>query len=380
MMARHASPFRRLVPKPASPGRLLSWLLLPGLLIALLATGGRTRGDDAGASGGTPAATSKGDRTEAQSRAAIDKGLQCLLSAMHRDGTLGTDTRFYSGSDLGCTAMVGLALLAEGSTPNGGKYARESRLLLSGLLNLVEIRLQDRESAQRVTLVQHKIGMDADLFLAAHYLSEVYFEASGEEKAIHSALERIVKHVCSRQQADGTWGSKSWAPVLGTVLGWRCLTSAHSTGFKVDASAKLVGQSLVQTLEKHTEDRESWMHHFYRDASSLRVLYSLGEKDSPLFKETFQRLMTLIRESPRPFDQAGGEEYLAFSLVTECLLKEQRQDWSVWYPRVQSGILRMQNSDGSWSGHHCITDRTFCTAAALLTLLAPRRNLVTSDL
>jgi hypothetical protein len=33
---------------------------------------------------------------------------------------------------------------------------------------------------------------------------------------------------------------------------------------------------------------------------------------------------------------------------------------------------RVQNADGSWTGHHCITGRTFCTAAALLVLTADR--------
>jgi len=32
----------------------------------------------------------------------------------------------------------------------------------------------------------------------------------------------------------------------------------------------------------------------------------------------------------------------------------------------------VQNADGSWSGHHCITGRTFCTAAALNVLTIDR--------
>ena len=32
----------------------------------------------------------------------------------------------------------------------------------------------------------------------------------------------------------------------------------------------------------------------------------------------------------------------------------------------------VQNGDGSWTGHHCITGRTFCTAAALLVLMSDR--------
>ncbi len=39
---------------------------------------------------------------------------------------------------------------------------------------------------------------------------------------------------------------------------------------------------------------------------------------------------------------------------------------------MAANLDRVQNEDGSWSGQHCITGRTFCTAAALLTLMADR--------
>ena len=39
---------------------------------------------------------------------------------------------------------------------------------------------------------------------------------------------------------------------------------------------------------------------------------------------------------------------------------------------MTSNLNRIQNSDGSWSGHHCITGRTFCTSTALLVLMADR--------
>ena len=39
---------------------------------------------------------------------------------------------------------------------------------------------------------------------------------------------------------------------------------------------------------------------------------------------------------------------------------------------MAQNLTRIQNGDGSWTGHHCITGRTFCTAAALLVLTADR--------
>ena len=40
---------------------------------------------------------------------------------------------------------------------------------------------------------------------------------------------------------------------------------------------------------------------------------------------------------------------------------------------LSNGMVgKVQNEDGSWTGHHCITGRTFCTAAALLVMMGDR--------
>ena len=39
---------------------------------------------------------------------------------------------------------------------------------------------------------------------------------------------------------------------------------------------------------------------------------------------------------------------------------------------MTANMNRIQNEDGSWSGDHCITGRTFCTASALMVLTVDR--------
>ena len=48
------------------------------------------------------------------------------------------------------------------------------------------------------------------------------------------------------------------------------------------------------------------------------------------------------------------------------------KDWDDWDAKMQESLPKAQDKDGSWSGHHCITGKTFCTASALLVLLADR--------
>ncbi|HEY2411976.1 MAG TPA: prenyltransferase/squalene oxidase repeat-containing protein [Pirellulaceae bacterium] len=72
------------------------------------------------------------------------------------------------------------------------------------------------------------------------------------------------------------------------------------------------------------------------------------------------------------FGNNGGEEFLSYMNISETLLVKGGNEWKTWDKSISENLARVQNEDGSWSGHHCITGRTFCTSAALLTLLADR--------
>lgn len=72
------------------------------------------------------------------------------------------------------------------------------------------------------------------------------------------------------------------------------------------------------------------------------------------------------------FGNNGGEEFLSYMNISETLLATGGDVWDKWDRQVCDTISKIQNEDGSWSGHHCITGRTFCTSAALLTLMADR--------
>jgi hypothetical protein len=72
------------------------------------------------------------------------------------------------------------------------------------------------------------------------------------------------------------------------------------------------------------------------------------------------------------FGSNGGEEFLSYMNLAESLVVKGGDEWKKWDSRMTENLNRVQNDDGSWSGHHCITGRTFCTSTALLVLMADR--------
>jgi hypothetical protein len=72
------------------------------------------------------------------------------------------------------------------------------------------------------------------------------------------------------------------------------------------------------------------------------------------------------------FGSNGGEEFLSYMNISETLVVKGGKDWESWDKSMANNLTRIQDKDGAWSGQHCITGKTFCTATALLVLMADR--------
>jgi hypothetical protein len=65
-------------------------------------------------------------------------------------------------------------------------------------------------------------------------------------------------------------------------------------------------------------------------------------------------------------------------MTSESLAAGGGEDWEEWHDKMYDRLEKVQNPDGSWSGHHCITSPVFCTAAVILTMTADRAEAVKS--
>jgi hypothetical protein len=70
------------------------------------------------------------------------------------------------------------------------------------------------------------------------------------------------------------------------------------------------------------------------------------------------------------FGNNGGEEFLSYLMTSETLVIAGGEKFHQWQDKMQGRLAKIQNSDGSWSGHHCITSPVFCTAAVVQCLTA----------
>ena len=68
----------------------------------------------------------------------------------------------------------------------------------------------------------------------------------------------------------------------------------------------------------------------------------------------------------------GGEEFLSYLMTSESLVIAGGDQWKAWDTKMKDRLGKIQNPDGSWSGHRCITSPVFCTAAALQVITTER--------
>jgi hypothetical protein len=314
------------------------------------------------------------------------------------------------------TSMAALALIRAGNTPAQGEYAKN-------LLNAVEfvcgeIEESDQDSLYitptRNTRVQSKLGPYIDTFMAAVLLPEVKDQMPDEagKKRVAAALDKLLAKIQKNQRADGTWGGQGWATTIQQGMAVKGLNRAAQYGARVDEKVR----ARAEDQARQSFDKASGK--FKAEGSAGVELYSAGSNLGSVaesVKTNNQRkgdLAQTLASSSAPaaakaearatldryksaekdlhdaqtaviarlddkqfiagFGSNGGEEFLSYMNIGESLVVKGGDAWKAWDKSISQNLDRIQNSDGSWSGHHCITGRTFCTSAALLVLMVDR--------
>lgn len=353
--------------------QVLSLLPAAGASMMLWKLNNEENEDDSKSSSGEVSAEAN---VNSESEKAVRLALEWLKKTQNSDGGCGVD--IGTNSDIGCTSMVGLAYMSHGSTPNEGPRKNQLKEMRKYILRQTEAMPQDDITSATGTQLQNKIGRHAHSFFAGLFLTQLLGEGLNTDPVLNG-LRKITQAVVKAQQPNGDWGSQSWAPTLGTVMGWISLRASGLVGLKVGAAPEKTAEHLLKKMEQNATTNRGWMHNLYKNATGIRVLYEMQKDESETAQNAFKEVLQLVNKDSTPFAQAGGEEYLAFHLITETMLQKGGEDWNKWYPVVRDKIVSVQNKDGSWTGHHCITSRTFCTAAAVLVLTSPYRYLPISQ-
>jgi hypothetical protein len=319
------------------------------------------------------------------------------------------------------TCMAALALVRSGSTPAKGDYSNNILKAVNSVCQEVEKSDKDSLSVTltKGTRVQSKLGQYIDTFTASLLLAEVQNQMPDEtsKQRVAKALKKVLHKIQKNQRSDGTWAADGWAGTLSQGMAVKGLNRAAQ-----------VGQPVAQEVRERAEEnaRKSFDRGSgkFSPAGSAGVeLYSAGSNLGAMSDSvnTNQQQEAQVRDqmqsaaTPKERDDAkakldrfnaakkdlsaaqsavierlddkqfiagfgsnGGEEFLSYMNIGESLVVKGGENWLSWDKSITDNLNRIQNKDGSWTGHHCITGRTFCTSAALLVLMVDRCPVPTS--
>lgn len=348
--------------------------------------------------------------------ASAQQGVAWLIAHQHESGAWGQGDEAPSmgrsaGAQTGAgsvadTCMASIALLRSGSTPASGPHRQNVARAASWVMDNIEGSDDDSMwiTEVRGTRVQSKIGQYVDTFAALNLLNELrgHMGSDAGEARVTRNIERIVHKLENNQATDGTWAQGGWAPTLGQSLATRGLNRAAQGGASVDqrvldratsnARRRVDTRGRAFRAPAPGSRRRSAGVDLYDAAEAASTLMENAETESrkgggPGKQSTpraaraqaeataaYEALSARLEDPSfvRGFGSNGGEEFLSYLLISETMRARGGERWTQWHTQISDLLGGVQNGDGSWTGHHCITGRTFCTAMAVMVLLSDR--------
>jgi hypothetical protein len=353
----------------------------------------------------------------------VNRALAWLARAQNQNGGWGAGTHQRQDildphavqTDPATTAMTAMALLRSGSTLTKGEYSGQLRKAMEYLLNAVESSPQMSRNITSLTgtQIQSKLGANIDVVLTSQFLSNI-LEYTENDKALNQRVKKnldvCVDKIQRAQSQDGSMAGDGWAGVLQSSFAAAALESAQANGARVDDKALQKARDFqknnynAQTGEAKTDRGAGIVLYTVTgsaraSAKEARRVQEEMEKakrsgkisnDAPVTAENLEKIgfsqdealnystaydvyqsakTTAQREDVlQGFGNNGGEEFLSYLQTGEGMIINKDQSWKTWYDNMSGRLVKIQNNDGSWNGHHCITSPVFCTATCLLIL------------
>jgi squalene cyclase len=303
-------------------------------------------------------------------RRSIDRGLKFLVREQNKDGSWRTGGG-YGSYPVAMTGLAGLALVASGSTPVRGPYAKHVRRAVNFCLSQQQPNgLLAAPSEESRSMYGHGFST---LFLSQVYGME---EDKDRQRRIRYALEKAVALIERSQSRDGGWlytpDSRGDEGSV-TITQVQAMRGCRNAGVHVP---KTTIDRAIKYIER-SQNPDGGISYSVRSrgsrpaitAAACAVLYNAGSYDSPAAEKAF----VYAWRHCLPTGGSRGHYYYTQLYMSQAVWQKGDKYWNDYYPKIQQFLLRMQQGNGSWQGDH--VGLVYGTAIALLILQIPYNHL-----
>ena len=327
------------------------------------------------------------DHVTEKSVKSIRMGIKYLVRTQRVNGSWNVGGGYYSSYPVVMTSLAGLALMAHGSTPESGPYARNVSHAMDYVLNVAESQMKGGSKSVVIassgsrSMYSHGFGM---LFLAQCYGMEKDKERGDRIKKV---LEAAVKLTASSQSDLGSAkehaGGWTYSPQSKSDEGSVTVTQLQALRACRNVGISVPGKTIqrVVTYLRYMQRPDGGICYSSGStgnsqpavsAAAIACFYAAGVYDRGTEKSKAEALMVkkLVNYCKRISPNSGGGHYFYTHFYkSQGLYQRGGKDWKEYYPRLRDRIIGMQMPDGSWNGDH--VGPVYGTSIALVILQLP---------
>ncbi len=284
-------------------------------------------------------------------RQSVTRGLDYLAREQRSQGYWEASGGQYR---VAMTALAGLAMLSEGSTPNEGKYSRNVRNALNYLLEM--------------SRPNGLIGFKDDYhYTYGHgfsmlFLSQVYGEEDDLDRReqIKRVLEKAVEFSANAQTSKGGWGYVSAKDGNDFDEGSTCITqvqglrACRNAGIPVD---KQIIEDAKQYIRRCTTAKGGVQYSIRGGgerppitAAALAAMFNAGEYDSKHTRDMLSFCEKNIWPGRAGRSYYGHWHYTHF-YYSQVMYRDEKR-WDEYFAWVSDQMLRKQAASGAWKEGH----------------------------
>ncbi len=277
------------------------------------------------------------------------RALDFLVNQQKRQGYWEADQGAYR---VAMTALVGTAMLAEGSTTTTGRYAAPIGKAVDYLLAIRRPNglIGYREDAHYT--YGHGFSMV--------FLSQVYGEEEDirRREEIREALTMAVQFCADSQTTKGGWGYVSAKEGQDFDEGSTCITQVQ--GLRACRNAGIpVSKEIIDRAKKYIADcttSKGGVQYSIRGggerapitAAALAALFNAGEYDTELVKRMRKFCNERIWPEKKIQSTSGHWHYMHF-YYAQVIYRQGGERWDNYLKEISAKLLREVSPGGGWS-------------------------------
>lgn len=303
---------------------------------------------------------------------AVERGLAWIAAQQQPDGSFG-EGRY--GKNIAVTSLACIALMADGSLPGRGRYARQvERGLEFVLQNSTETGLLTSDASN---------GPMYGHGFAALFLGEVYGMTRGggdteRSRRVHEALVKACDLIERSQNSEGGWRYNPVpydADVSVTICQIMALRSARNAG--LDIPKEVIDRAVEYVRQCQNPDGgfkyqlSSGFSAWPRSAAGVASLQYAGIYDDESVRRGIEYLLSTAL--PGSGNIPAAHYYYGHYYAVQAMYLAGGDVWQRWWPATRNELLARQQEDASWADPS--VGPVYGTSMALIVLQMPKRLL-----